>query len=67
MKRQIQARAFAHSKNAHIIEHTPIYDLEAYEKRLKQRKIQQFFKNLIDGFAFLCVAVLTFSMLFLEK
>ncbi|MDC5039412.1 hypothetical protein OHW26_11550 [Acinetobacter baumannii] len=67
MKRQIQVRTSASTFDKKYIEHTPIYDLEAYEKRLKQRKIQQFFKNLIDGFAFLCVAVLTFSMLFLGK
>ena len=67
MKRQIQVRTSASTFDKKYIEHTPIYDLEAYEKRLKQRKIQQFLKNFIDGFAFLCVAVLTFSMLFLGK
>ncbi|MFW1997622.1 hypothetical protein [Acinetobacter ursingii] len=67
MKRQIQARAFAHSKKAHIIEHTPIYDLEAYEKRLKQRKIQQFFKNLLANSIILSTFVLTFSLLFIGE
>lgn len=38
MKRQIQARTSAYIQNSHIIEHTPIYDLVAFEKRLKQRK-----------------------------
>ena len=67
MKRQIQARAFAHSKNAHIIEHTPIYDLVAYERRIKQRKTQQFFKNLLANSFILSTFVLTFSILFIGE
>ena len=67
MKRQIQARASAHSKNAHIIEHTPIYDLDAYEKRQKQRKINQFFKSLISNSFILSTFVLTFSLLFIGE
>lgn len=49
------------------IEHTPIYDLNAYYQRKRQLQRKQRFKNFIDGFTFLCVAVLTFSMLFLGK
>lgn len=67
MKRQIQARAAAHSKNAHIIEHTPIYDLDAYEKRQKQRKINQFFKSLLSNSFILSTFVLTFSLLFIGE
>lgn len=67
MKRQIQARASAHSKNAHIIEHTPIYDLAAFEQRLKKRKNQKLLKNTVAGLAQLCMVVLTFSILFLGE
>ena len=59
-------RANARTPNT-AIEHTPIYDLAAYYQRKRQLQRKQRFKNLIDGFAFLCVAVLTFSMLFLGK
>jgi hypothetical protein len=67
MKRQIQARASAHLKNPHIIEHTPIEDWAAYEQRLKKRKFQQILKNTFEGMAFICMAVLTFSILFLGE
>jgi len=67
MKRQIQARASAHLKNAHIIEHTPIIDEVAYEQRLKKRKFQQILKNTFESMAFICMAVLTFSILFLGE
>lgn len=65
MKRQILVR-----KTAPIIqvqEHTPIYDLEAYEKRLKQRKIQQFLKSLLANSFILSTFVLTFSLLFIGE
>ncbi len=67
MKRQIQARVPAHINNTHIIEHTPVYDLVAFEKRLKQRKIQQFFKNLLANSIILSTFVLTFSLLFIGE
>ncbi|BFM36221.1 hypothetical protein [Acinetobacter towneri] len=67
MNRQIQARASAHSKNTHIIEHTPIYDWAAYEQRLKKHKFTQIRKKFIESMAFLCMAVLTFSILFLGE
>ncbi|AZC06667.1 TPA: hypothetical protein NES04_003146 [Acinetobacter baumannii] len=65
MKRQIQARAHAHLNHAQIIEHTPIYDLEAFKQRQKKRKIHQLFKNVIDTFTFLCAVFMTFSILFI--
>ncbi|ENU88548.1 hypothetical protein F972_02112 [Acinetobacter sp. CIP 102529] len=67
MKRQIQARVPAHLKNAHIIEHTPIYDLVAYEQRLKKRKNQKVIKNIFESLTVICMAVLTFSILFLGE
>ena len=47
MKNQIQVRTRtpAHSKNAHIIEHTPIYDLAAFEQRLKKRNSQKYIRR----------------------
>lgn len=54
-------------KNAHIIEHTPIYDLAAFEQRLKKRKTQKLLKNTFAGLAQICMAVLTFSILFLGE
>ncbi|OTG61222.1 hypothetical protein B9T36_02135 [Acinetobacter sp. ANC 4204] len=67
MNRQIQARASAHSKNAHIIEHTPITDLVAFEQRLKKRKTQKLLKNTFAGLVQICIVVLTFSILFLGE
>ena len=69
MKNQIQVRTRtpAHSKNAHIIEHTPITDLAAFEQRLKKRKTQKLLKNTFAGLAQICMAVLTFSILFLGE
>ena len=67
MKRQIQVRTSASTFDKKYIEHTPIYDLEAYEKRLKQRKIQQFFKNLLAKSIILSTFVLTFSLLFIGE
>ena len=64
MNRQIQARASAHSKNAHIIEHTPIYDLAAYEKRQRKLKRKQIFKNILDTTVFFSACSIVFSLLF---
>lgn len=52
---------------AQVREHTPIYDLQAYEKRLKQRKIQQFLKSLLANSFILSTFVLTFSLLFIGE
>lgn len=54
-------------KSIHVIEHTPIYDLNAYNQRKRQFHRKQIFKNFIDGFTFICMAVITFSMLFWGK
>lgn len=67
MKRQIQASASANSKNSHVIEHTPVYDLVAFEKRLKQRKFNQFLKSLLTNGFILSTFVLTFSLLFIGE
>ncbi len=65
MKRQIQIRTTA--PIIQVKEHTPIYDIVAYEKRLKQRKTQQFFKSLLANSFILCTFVLTFSLLFIGE
>ena len=66
MKRQIQSRPVS-ARIVNVQEHTPIYDLEAYEKRLKQRKIQQFLKSLFANSFILSTFVLTFSLLFIGE
>jgi len=66
MKRQIQARAHAHSNSAQIIEHTPIYDLDAYLQRQKKQKSAKLLSNIFQSFTFLFGVVLTFSI-FLGK
>ena len=67
MKRQIQARASAYIQNSHIIEHTPIYDLVAYEKRSKQRKKALLFQKIFKAISLFCMFSVTFSILFLGE
>lgn len=67
MKRQIQARASAYIQNSHIIEHTPIYDLVAYEKRSKQRKKTLLFQKIFKAISLFCMFSVTFSILFLGE
>ena len=67
MKRQIQIRASSHLQNTLIIEHTPIYDIVAYEKRLKQRNTNQLFKKIFSAISLLCMFSVTFSILFLGE
>ena len=67
MKRQIQIRASSHLQNTLIIEHTPIYDIVAYEKRLKQRNTNLLFKKIFSAISLLCMFSVTFSILFLGE
>ena len=67
MKRQIQVRTSKFYQHQGCIEHTPIYDLAAFEQRLKIRKTQKLLKNTFAGLAQICMAVLTFSILFLGE
>ncbi|HCE0841724.1 hypothetical protein [Acinetobacter baumannii] len=60
-------RVLIMKKAINIIEHTPIYDLEAFFKRQKQIKRSNFLKKLYEGCAFICMVVFTFSFLFLGK
>ena len=66
MKRQIQARAQVHSNSAQIIEHTPIYDLDAYLQRQKKQKIVKIRSNAFQTFTFIFGVIFTFSI-FLGK
>ena len=65
MKRQIQTRTIAPS--IQVKEHTPIYDLEAYEKRVKKRKNAQFYQKIINAISLLCMFSMTFSILFMGE
>ncbi|EXD24290.1 hypothetical protein [Acinetobacter baumannii] len=47
-----------------VKEHTPIYDLDAYQKRQRQFKRKKLLKNLFDTAIFASAAGFTFSMLF---
>lgn len=54
-------------KNVQVIEHTPIYDLAAYEKRQKQRKHTQIRFQTLKALSTLCIFCMTFSILFLGE
>ncbi|EOH6130265.1 hypothetical protein CAT32_10185 [Acinetobacter baumannii] len=53
----------SHTQNF-VLEHTPIYDLDDYQKRQRQFKRQKLLKNLLDTAIFASAAGLTFSILF---
>lgn len=65
MKRQIQTCTIAPS--IQVKEHTPIYDLEAYEKRVKKRKTAQLYQKVINAISLLCMFSMTFSILFMGE
>ena len=67
MKNQIQVCTRVPAPITPAPEHTPIYDLAAFEQRLKKRKTQKLLKNTFAGLAQICMAVLTFSILFLGE
>ena len=52
---------------AQVREHTPIYDLEAYEKRVKKRKTSQLYQKTINAISLLCMFSMTFSILFMGE
>ncbi|MGQ2387041.1 MULTISPECIES: hypothetical protein [Acinetobacter] len=47
-----------------VQEHSPIYDMAAYQKRQRKIKRQRILKNLTDTAIFISVAGFTFSTLF---
>ena len=57
--------ASTHSRTSKLVkEHSPIYDLAAYQTRQRQLKRQRLIKNLVDTTVFISLASFTFSMLF---
>lgn len=64
MKKQIQVRTRTPTPITPAPEHSPIYDMGAYLKRQKQRKIIHFRKTCIDTLSFCFATVTTFSLLF---
>lgn len=60
---KILAATRSHTQN-NVKEHSPIYDLDAYEKRQRQFKRKKLLKNLFDTAIFASAAGFTFSMLF---
>ena len=65
MNRQIQIRTSTPSKNAQIIEHTPIYDLNAYLERQKKLKFAKYRKNLFQTLTFGCAVLCVSPILFM--
>lgn len=65
MNRQIQARARVHSNSAQVLEHTPIYDLDAYFQQQKKLKFARFRKNLIQTLTFCCAVLFVSPLLFM--
>ncbi|WP_064534638.1 hypothetical protein [Acinetobacter baumannii] len=59
----ILAATYSHTQN-NVKEHSPVYDLDAYEKRQRQFKRKKLLKNLFDTAIFASAAGFTFSMLF---
>lgn len=53
----------SHAQN-NLKEHSPIYDLAAYQQRQRQLKRKKVLKNIFDTAIFISVAGLSFSTLF---
>ncbi|MGL2983000.1 hypothetical protein ACSVHF_03700 [Acinetobacter baumannii] len=47
-----------------VLEHTPIYDLDAYQQRQRKFKRKKLLKNLFNTAIFASAAGFTFSLLF---
>lgn len=67
MTRQIQIRTRTPAPITPAPEHTPIYDMNAYLHRQKQRKFIHFRKTCIDTMSFCFATMTTFSLLFLGE
>jgi hypothetical protein len=63
MKKQIQVRT--HSNSAQVLEHTPIYDLDAYLERQRKLKFARFRKNLFHTLTFCCAVLFVSPILFM--
>ena len=58
---RVQDESYA---RVNVKEHSPIYDLPAYEQRQRKIKHKQIFKNILDTTVFLSVCSIVFSLLF---
>ena len=47
-----------------VKEHSPVYDLQAYEQRQRKLKRKQIFKNILDTTVFFSACSIVFSLLF---
>lgn len=47
-----------------VKEHSPLYDLQAYEQRQRKLKRKQIFKNILDTTVFFSACSIVFSLLF---
>lgn len=57
--------ASAHScTQKNVREHSPVYDLQAYEQRQRKLKRKQIFKNILDTTVFFSACSIVFSLLF---
>ncbi|WP_213014823.1 hypothetical protein [Acinetobacter rathckeae] len=52
---------------SHVIEHTPVYDLKAFEKRQKQRKLNQLVKTTFSHCFVFVMFTFAFSLLFIGE
>lgn len=59
-------RVLVMKKSIHVLEHTPIYDLDAYNQRQRRLKHKKLRKNLVEALSFLCLVTITFSILLMK-
>ena len=58
---RVQDESYA---RVNVKEHSPIYDLPAYETRHRKRKRKQILKNILDTTVFFSACSIVFSLLF---
>ena len=58
---RVQDESYA---RVNVKEHSPIYDLAAYEKRQRKLKRKQILKNILDTIVFFSACFIVFSLLF---
>ena len=58
---RVQDESYA---RVNVKEHSPIYDLPAYEQRQRKLKRKQILKNILDTIVFFSACSIVFSLLF---
>ncbi len=58
---RVQDESYA---RVNVKEHSPIYDLAAYEQRQRKLKRKQILKNILDTIVFFSACSIVFSLLF---